>query len=240
MKLTVLAVVPLCLWASVAEASSLRVAPILLNVSAPGAATTLNLRNEGDEKLHVQIRIFRWTGNTQAGPSLEPTGDVVVSPPAATLLPATEYVVRVVRVAKQPVTGEESYRILVDEVPDAVGGKANAVRFALRYSIPAFFTAAAVSAANVSWSLAAKGNAAVLTASNAGGRRLRLANLKLVDGRGATLLQRPGLFGYALGNTSTTWTLPVRDGVIRSGPFKVVAETEAGALNAVVALQPPR
>ena len=127
MKLMALAVMPLCLFASVAEASSLRVAPILLDVSAPGAATTLNLRNEGDEKLHVQIRIFRWTGNTQAGPSLEPTGDVVVSPPAATLLPATEYVVRVVRVARQPVAGEESYRILVDEVPDAVGGKANEI-----------------------------------------------------------------------------------------------------------------
>jgi len=240
MKHRVLAVVSLCLFASVAEASSLRVAPILLNVSAPGAATTLNLRNEGDEKLHVQIRIFRWTGSTPTGPSLEPTDDVVVSPPAATLMPATEYVVRVVRVAKQPVIGEESYRILVDEVPDAVGGKANAVRFALRYSIPAFFTAPGIPAANVSWSLAAKGNAAVLTASNAGGRRLRLANLKLVDGRGATLLHRPGLFGYALGNSSTTWTLPLRDGVIRSGPLKVLAESESGAFNAVVALQPPR
>ena len=240
MKHRVLAVVSLCLFASVAEASSLRVAPILLNVSAPGAATTLNLRNEGDEKLHVQIRIFRWTGSMPTGPSLEPTDDVVVSPPAATLMPATEYVVRVVRVAKQPVIGEESYRILVDEVPDAVGGKANAVRFALRYSIPAFFTAPGIPAANVSWSLTAKGNAAVLTASNAGGRRLRLANLKLVDGRGATLLHRPGLFGYALGNSSTTWTLPVRDGVIRSGPLKVLAESESGAFNAVVALQPPR
>lgn len=100
----------LCTFASLAEASSLRVAPILLDVSAPGATTTLNLRNEGDQKLYVQIRIFRWTG-TQSEPSLEPTSDVVVSPPAATLTPGTEYVVRVGRVAKQPIVGEESYRI---------------------------------------------------------------------------------------------------------------------------------
>jgi len=52
----------LCAFSSLAEANSLRVAPILLDVSAPGATTTLNLRNEGAEKLHVQIRVFRWTG----------------------------------------------------------------------------------------------------------------------------------------------------------------------------------
>src|SRR2546430_1936009 len=127
----------LCAFSSLAEANSLRVAPILLDVSAPGATTTLNLRNEGAEKLHVQIRVFRWTG-THTEPTLEPTSDVVVSPPAATLTPGTEYVVRVIRVAKQPIVAEESYRILVDEVPDAVGGRANTVRFALRYSIPVF------------------------------------------------------------------------------------------------------
>ena len=69
-----------------ASANSLRVAPILLDVAAPGATTTLNLRNEGDRNLHVQIRVFRWTG-TQSEPSLEPTSDVVISPPAATLAP---------------------------------------------------------------------------------------------------------------------------------------------------------
>ena len=230
----------LCAFSSLAEANSLRVAPILLDVSAPGATTTLNLRNEGAEKLHVQIRVFRWTG-THTEPTLEPTSDVVVSPPAATLTPGTECVVRVIRVAKQPIVAEESYRILVDEVPDAVGGRANTVRFALRYSIPVFFTAAAVSAANVSWSLAAKGNNAVLTALNSGGRRLRLANLKLIDGSGATLIKRPGLVGYALGKTSAAWTLPGGDKFARRhGPVRVVAESETGALDAVVAVQPSR
>src|SRR5262245_62290058 len=99
---------------STAGAGALRVAPILLEVPAPGATTTLNLRNEGDRNLRVQIRVFRWTG-TQTDPILEPTTDVVVSPPAAMLTPGTEYVVRVVRVTRQQVAGEESYRALGDE-----------------------------------------------------------------------------------------------------------------------------
>jgi fimbrial chaperone protein len=239
MRAAISIIVFLCALSSTAFASALRVAPILLDINAPGATAALNLRNEGDQSLHVQIRIFRWTG-TQTEPTLEPTTDVVVSPPAATLKPGTEYVVRVVRVAKQPVVAEESYRILVDELPDATGDRANTVRFAMRYSIPVFFRAAAVSNANVAWSMATKGSGAVLTASNSGGRRMRVANLKLVDGSGAALVQRPGLFGYALGNTSTAWTLPVGDKARLRGPLRVIAESETGAIDAVVALQSAR
>lgn len=222
-----------------AMAGSLRVAPILLDVAAPGATTTLNLRNEGDRNLHVQIRVFRWTG-TQSEPVLEPTADVVVSPPAATLTPGTEYVVRVVRVTRQPVAGEESYRVLVDEIPDAAADRANTVRFAFRYSIPVFFAAASAPAAEVAWSMAVKGNNAILTASNSGGRRVRLANLKVIDGDGRALILRQGLFGYALGRNVTVWTLPTAGKGAPRGPFKLVAESETGAINAVVALQSPR
>lgn len=222
-----------------AGAGALRVAPILLEVPAPGATTTLNLRNEGDRNLRVQIRVFRWTG-TQAEPTLEPTTDVVVSPPAAMLTPGTEYVVRVVRVNRQPVAGEESYRVLVDELPDAGAERVNTIRFAFRYSIPVFFSSAAAPAANVSWSMAVKGNTAVLTASNSGGRRARLANLKVVDGSGKTLVQRQGLLGYALGRSTTAWSLPTAGKAPPAGPLRVVAESETGAINAVVALQSPR
>lgn len=225
--------------AATANANALRVAPILLDVAAPGATTALNLRNEGDRNLHVQIRVFRWTG-TQSEPVLEPTRDVVVSPPAATLTPGTEYVVRVVRVIKQPVAAEESYRVLVDEIPDAANDRANTVRFALRYSIPVFFSNASAPAADVAWSMTMKGNTAVLTAANSGGRRARLANLKVVDAGGATVIQRPGLFGYALGKSVTAWTLPAAGRTAPRGPFRVVAESETGAINATVAMQSSR
>ena len=60
-----------------------------------------------------------------------------------------------------------------------------------------FFTNASVSAANVSWSMAVRGNSAVLIAANSGGRRVRMANLKLIDRSDAVIVNRPGLFGYA-------------------------------------------
>ncbi|MEW6644164.1 MAG: molecular chaperone [Pseudomonadota bacterium] len=235
------------LWAGVilftvvswAHAGSLRVAPVLLDVPAPGATTMLTLRNDGDRPIHVQIRAFSWTG-TQGEPVLEPTSNVVVSPPAATLTPGTEYVVRIIRLAKQPVGGEESYRILVDELPDTVGAGSNTVRFVLRYSIPVFFSVASAASANVTWSLQSKGNALILMASNSGGRRLRIANLKLVDGAGAIALQRPGLVGYVLRKSSAAWTFPAGAQIAGRGPLKLLAESESGAINAAVAVQTSR
>jgi fimbrial chaperone protein len=224
---------------SFAQASSLRVSPILLDVAAPGATSTLTLLNDGDAQIHVQIRVFRWTG-TKGEPVLAPTDDVVVSPPAATLAPGTDYVVRVVRVAKESAAEEESYRILVDEVADTTRGQASAIRFALRYSVPVFFSAAAVTPAKVAWSLQPSGNTGVLTASNSGGRRVRVANLRLTDAAGVIVLQRSGLFGYALGKSSTAWTLPAGTQVGRRGSIRLHADTETGAIDAVVAVQPPR
>lgn len=225
--------------ASWAQAGSLRVAPVLLDVPAPGATTMLTLRNDGDRPIHVQIRAFSWTG-TQGEPVLEPTNNVVVSPPAATLSPGTEYVVRIIRLTKQPNAGEESYRILVDELPEAGGAGSNTVRFVLRYSIPVFFSTASAPTANVTWSLQTKGSAVILTASNSGGRRLRIANLKLVDRTGAIALQRPGLVGYVLRQSSVAWTFPAGAQIAGRGPLKLQAESETGAVNAAVAVQTPR
>ncbi|HEY0328557.1 MAG TPA: molecular chaperone [Rhodopseudomonas sp.] len=224
---------------SVAEASSLRVSPILLDVSAPGASTMLTLHNDGAERVNVQIRVFRWTG-TKGDPILEPTDSVVVSPPAAALAAGTDYVVRVVRVSKQPVVDEESYRILVDEIPEAGRGQASSVRFALRYSIPVFFAAANAEPAKIKWSIQEKGVSAVLTATNAGGRRVRIANLKLTDGLGEVVLKQPGLVGYALGRSATGWTLPVSLPAARRGPVRLLADSETGVIDAAVVVQPAR
>src|SRR5215831_17602613 len=84
-----------------AGAASLQVAPVTLEIPAPGASATLKLRNEGSAALNAQIRVFRWT-EVNGEEKLEPTDDVVASPPIARLAPKADYVVRLVRLAKRP------------------------------------------------------------------------------------------------------------------------------------------
>ena len=95
------------------QAASLQVAPVLVEVPAPGATATMKLRNEGTKPLDAQIRIFQWT-QVDGADVLTPTNDVVASPPVASLRPGTDYTVRIVRTKKEPAVKEEAYRLLVD------------------------------------------------------------------------------------------------------------------------------
>jgi P pilus assembly chaperone PapD len=113
--------------------------PLFFWRSWRGAAATVTLRNNGAKPIATQIRVFRWI--QEAGRErLEPTEDVVASPPAVELQPAQDYVARVVRVTKKPVEGEEAYRLFIDELPEAPQGQ-RTVNLVVRHSIPLFFDA---------------------------------------------------------------------------------------------------
>ena len=187
-----------------AHAASLQVRPVLIDVIAPGAASTLTLKNNGTESVNAQLRMFKWT-QVKGKDKLVPTRDVVVSPPFIKMKPGGTYKVRVIRITKKPVRGEESYRLLVDQLPDT-GTKAKvAVRFAIRYSIPVFFAQANVSRPRLTWTYTKSGKGFVLTARNTGGSRVRIANLRLKSGTGHSWVISKGLAGYALAGSSISW-----------------------------------
>ena len=191
-----------------AEAASIHVRPIGIELQAPAAASVLTLTNKGRELVTAQVRVFRWK---QVGGKdvLEPTRDVVASPPILRMRPGRENVIRVVRVTKRPVKGEESYRLIIDQIPDKKR-KGVGVVFAMRYSIPVFFRDRAATPARVTWKVAREGRALVLTASNAGTRHERISKLKVVNGRGKSLVISRGLAGYVLGNSTRVWKVKTR------------------------------
>lgn len=219
-----------------AEATALRVAPILLDVTAPAGATSLTLRNDEPRPLNVQIRVFRWT-QVNGEDRLEPTTDVVVSPPIANLAKGMEYVVRIVRTTPQPIISEESYRVIVDEIPDLTQRRNGVVNFVMRYSIPVFFAPPIAPLPKVAWSARRVGDSLVVTAVNSGGRRLKISNIKLKNARGGLVVSREGLLGYVLNGTTMKWSLRgnLRDTQVKS-VIELLVESESGPINAKIAL----
>ena len=217
------------------DAGQLRVEPVSLELIEPAAAATLTLRNDDDVEVTAQTRVFRWSQS--AGKEiLEPTADVVASPPAVKLSPHTDYVVRVVRVTKQPIQGEESYRVIVDQLPQPQKQTARAINLLVRQSIPVFFRSRQLSVSAVSWSLAYEGDKLIVTARNEGEERLRIASLQLRNSAGKTINFGNGLLGYALGRSSMSWIAPgnARDfGTV--GPVSISAVSDKGPVNAVAA-----
>jgi fimbrial chaperone protein len=122
-----------------APAATLSVSPVSFDIEAPRQNAKLTLQNRGNDAVATQIRVFRWEKKNGAD-SLVPTKDVVASPPVAKLKPGAKHTVRIVRVAKRPVEAEESYRLLVDQLPKPVKRKGSQVSLLIRQSIPVFFS----------------------------------------------------------------------------------------------------
>lgn len=216
-----------------ATAAQLRVEPVLLELTAPAAAASLTLRNDEDQEVVVQTRVMRWL---QAGgkETLEPTTDVVASPPTVKMAPGADYVVRVVRVSRQPVRGEESYRLIVDQLPNARRQQARAINLLIRHSIPVFFRSAQLNVSSIAWSLNHDGDKLVVVATNSGDERLRIASLRLRDAAGTTISFGNGLIGYALGRSSMSWIAPSHPrGFGANGSVSITAETDKGPINAM-------
>lgn len=220
-----------------AAAASLRVSPVLIDVVAPGAAAALRLRNGGQRPTHAQIRVFRWE---QVGGQerLVPTNDVVASPPIVQLQPGKEYVVRVVRLSKRPVRSEESYRLLVDELPQPKGSIGGAVNLAVRQSIPVFFGPNDRSAPPLDWSVERAGDQVSVVVRNGGNRRARISELALAAG-GRRASFGDGLVGYALAGSTMRWTLPGRSNIASgSGKVGISAQTDLGPITSAASVRP--
>ena len=135
------------------------------------------------------------------------------SPPFATVAPGSDYTIRVARVERTSIMGEESYRVLIDEVPMAAQQDGQ-VRLTVRYSLPVFIRSAAARPAEAAWRIERTGSDLRLIVVNRGERHLRVASLALVDGQGRRISVAQGLAGYVGAGRLRSWsvTLPTAFG----------------------------
>lgn len=219
---------------SPAAAASLQVTPVLLDVQATGdAATSITLRNPSSETMTAQVRVYRWS-QANGRDVLDETNDVMASPPIVNLKPNSDYTVRVVRLTRKPVVGEESYRLLADEVPNGRALKANAVTLVVRQSVPVFFRAPNAAPADLSWSATKSSAGTQVKVTNNGEQRVRIARLKLSSGP-VSINYGDGLVGYVLARSSMSWTS--RSAISLGANAKVTAATDGKPVEASIAVR---
>lgn len=200
-------------------ASGLQVSPVSVTLSATHAADGLWLSNTGDQVLHAQVRVFRWT-QVDGKDVLTPSQDLVISPPMLSINPQAQQLVRTIRMGPPLPVGsaEESYRLLIDELP-VNGGKKSQLQFVLHYSVPVFVQSqvlesdstkaenSALRGVTLSWSLHQDGDVVSLDVSNAGTAHAQLASIDFVDKKGEKHSLNPGLLGYVLPGSRMRWVL---------------------------------
>jgi fimbrial chaperone protein len=211
--------------AGVASATTLQVSPINLFVIAPGKAGAVSLANQSKVPVRLQIRIFRWR-QLDGKEMLEPTRDVIANPPSMEIPAEQTYTVRIARIAPAPVGAEESYRLIIDELPSPIDQAApsNGVRMLLRTSLPVFFNTKGA-APKIAWRLWTANGTLNLEAANSGDRHIKLVGLMVEGQQGKTKFNAAGANAYVLpGSTLRYAAMP---GTVSYAPGSAVTITTA-------------
>lgn len=205
-------------FACPAGAASLRISPIGLDIPAGERAASMTLVNTGADPVNLQLRVFKWT-QANGDDALDPSSDMIVSPPAATIAPGASYTVRVARTAVAPVAGEQSYRVFIDELPKPVDPRTvgQGVSMVLRTSLPVFVVDPKAFA-HLSWTVWQDGDGLHAEAANDGRRHAKITGLSVKPDGGPAFAFGEGLNGYVLAGSRKRFDLKLDAKAARLAP----------------------
>jgi fimbrial chaperone protein len=136
----VAAALALLALAASAHAADFSVTPVRIFMTPRDRAVAITVVNEGDEEMVMQAEMFAWKQKGAGEDELVPTEEIALSPPIVKLAPKSRQVVRLARVGPPPATEEQTYRVIVREVPEVKQSKEAKVQLALAFSLPVFVT----------------------------------------------------------------------------------------------------
>lgn len=217
-----------------AAAATLQISPVMIELQANDNASGITLHNPGDTPVYGQVRVYHWD-QVNGEDTLTPTQDLIASPPLMKIAERDGQLIRLVRESNTPVTTEQSFRILIDELPPPGVAPQNGVLIRLRYSVPVFIEpTAAAGSPQLSWHLRHTHEGWTLNVDNAGTRRAQIAAVQLVSAAGKAYVVNPGLLGYALAGHTGQWPVTLPADVELGGSVKVRAMVNSVPLEAVV------
>ncbi len=190
-------------------AASLQVFPVNINFSPGENVKAIYVNNIGNDPISAQVRVYQWAQSND-NDVLTETQNLVVSPPMTAIPAGKQQLLRVIMPSAPVDSGEQSYKLVVDELPGAAdnSGK-HAVRFLLRYTLPVFINTpkTALDMNDFVFRLNTHVSPERLTVENHGPQHLKLSNVLLSSGQHQVTLNR-GLLGYVLAHSTRSWSLP--------------------------------
>jgi fimbrial chaperone protein len=191
---------------STANAGSLSVSPLRLNLSKAAGLGSIIVENQGSEEALVQTETFAWNqvGGEQ---KLEPTEDVIAMPPIFRLAPGAQQSVRVGLTRGFTEKHERTFRVMVTEVPIKV--MPGTVAVAVRHSLPIFVAPSVAVPSNLLVKAAGLNGVEI---ANAGGTHLRIQRWRVRDSSGAVFADGSGP-GYLLAGANHSLPLGRNRGV---------------------------
>ncbi|MDQ4087711.1 MAG: fimbria/pilus periplasmic chaperone [Pseudomonadota bacterium] len=148
-----------------AQAGTLQVNPVLVQIDAGRRSATVTVRNEEATPVTIRAYALNWR-QVDGEDRYEASSAVIVSPPIFTIAPGGTQLIRVG--LRTPSGAPQAYRLMIEEVPQAHPG--GGVRVALRLNLPLYSGIEAGDAANLGWSARRDGDGGLIVEAVNNGR----------------------------------------------------------------------
>lgn len=122
-----------------ASAGDFQVSPVRVSLSSTAQAGMVTVSNRAGAPVRLQLQGFAWSETVGGEQVLTPSERLVIFPTLLELNPGESRRVRI-GLSGQPATTEETYRLIVEELPDHRTPDPKGVAIRMRMSIPVFAT----------------------------------------------------------------------------------------------------
>lgn len=205
-------------------AASLQVAPISVAFSPQEKAKEIWLTNTSERPIRAQTRVLIWS-QVAGQDQVNPTRDLVASPSITEIKAGEQQLIRIIRIAPQNTAVEQTYRLLIDELPSS--GQADAqtgLQLLLQYSIPVFIQPTDSITMHNGLTLLNQVNFQYqnqqLIVKNNAKSHIRISELTYINPNGERIPLINGLVGYALAGQSMRWEIPESKKILPNGKFE--------------------
>lgn len=220
-----------------AGAAQFTITPVRIFMSPRDRAVAVTVTNDSDEEVVMQADLYTWRQKADGSDDLVLTEDLVLTPPILKLAPRARQVVRLARLAPAPTGVQQTYRLVMREVPEARAGNQLQLQVALAFSLPVFISPNGVKRDLQCGLERVAADTVRAVCTNSGNAYAQIRAFELIDGRGVKVAARE-TGGYLLPSIRRSFELKAAEGRIAPGNVKLQVALDDGTLQAFDATLP--
>lgn len=216
-----------------AQASSIEISPVRVDLSAGIRVGALTVHNTGEDETVMQVSLNSWP-LSDAINTIEPTNELLITPTTFRLAGGAVQIVRVGLRGEAPLQTEAAYRLIIEEVPAMQELGSTRMRLLVRHDLPVFVASVAPSLHKVQIDIDCPSNGASLHMRNLGNSHLKVLRVALLEPATGTTQGDWNTFEYLLSGDETWWLLSSVAPNAKALAYTATVYTEQGALLANV------
>lgn len=224
------------MFALPAGAAEFTVTPVRIFMNPRDRAVAVTVTNDSAEEIVMQADLYSWKQKADGSDDLALTEDLVLSPPILKVPGKSRQVVRLARLTPAPLGEEQTYRLVIREVPEARPQASNqvGVQISLAFSLPVFITPQGAKR-QLACDMARSGPETVnVSCANGGKAYAQIRAIELLKTSGDKLaLRETG--GYILPGVRRSFEVK-GPGRIPAGPVKAQIGLDDGSVQSIEAV----